>query len=257
MRKLFIAILLFALTTVEAATPATCPNGVPEEAWEQIQAYLLPENHPVKERLDRIFQESRASSTIETLEEAGFTILKEGPVSHVTVVSHHKLKGYLLKIIRDDAIGICDWMQCLQRASGARAIRKAIQKHDYGNLMKVPRKWIYRMPGKIFPPKGMEKKHFILVVEEMDIYDSKINKELWKSDAVTHKLLRSLYTIIDEEGLYDSVHAINIPFCEDGRIAFIDTEYHHQWPIPWGILKHYLDGSNKEYWYQLTHVRIN
>lgn len=48
---------------------------------------------------------------------------------------------------------------------------------------------------------------------------------------MTPKLLEAFYYLVKSEGLSDSVYAFNLPFCRDGKLAFIDTEHHHEWPV--------------------------
>lgn len=227
------------------------PEGVSNTVWNHVTPYLIPDNHPMKEKLDRIFKKSRASHSTSTLSNAGFTDIKKGPWSHATICRHHKLKGYLVKLFRDEQSGLSDWKQWVSRASGSKCVRESIQKHGWGRMLKAPRKWIYPLPGNPPAQHGVEKKNFILIVEDMKIIPSKDNKALWKSHQITKPLLDAIFTLITEEGLSDTVQAFNMPFSVDGRISLIDLEHHHEWPIPYRVLLRYLNSSNAAYWEHL------
>ncbi len=225
------------------------PVNVSDEIWNEITPFLMPDNHPAKEKLDRIFAKSGVISTMKTMKHAGFSDMSEGNLSHMTVAKHKKLKGYLLKLFRDEQKDMKDWKQCVNRVTGAQAIREAIGKHDYNKMMKVPHKWIYCIPENSKP--GYEGKNFILVVEDMNLVSESHNNTRWRSPSLPQSFLRAVFIIINEVGLIDSVQIFNIPFCKDGRIAFIDTEYHHKWPIPWHVIKQYLCPESQEYWESL------
>jgi hypothetical protein len=44
-----------------------------------------------------------------------------------------------------------------------------------------------------------------------------------------------------------------MPFCRDGRIAIIDTEYHHKWPVPFYKLTKYFPKDLQSYWNKITY----
>jgi len=227
------------------------PEGVSNDVWNHVTPYLIPDNHPMKEKLDRIFKKTRASHSTTSLSYAGFTDIKKGPFSHATICRHHKLKGYIVKLFRDEQKGLSDWKQWVSRASGSKCVRESIQKHGWGRVLKAPRKWIYPLPSNPPAQPGADKKNFILIAEDMKIIATKDNKSLWKSHEITKPLLDAIFTLITEEGLSDTVQAFNMPFSIDGRIALIDLEHHHEWPIPYRVLLRYLNSSNAEYWDQL------
>lgn len=223
------------------------PSGISDDIWNRVSPYLMPDNHPVKERLDRIFTSSRAIASKDAMYDAGFKDIHTGPFSHVTIARHKRLKGYLVKLFRDDQSNLEDWEQCSRRASGAKAIRIAIAVHGYSDYMKAPKKWIYPLPDHPAAFPGHQAKHFILVVEDMDILRHKSSHYEWKSPYLPYTLIHAVATIIQEVGLNDTIHDFNMPFSKDGRIAFIDTEHHHKWPINWGILKHTLHPKPRTY----------
>ena len=71
-----------------------------------------------------------------------------------------------------------------------------------------------------------------------------------EEDKLDKRIVRIFLT---EEGLKDSVFPDNIPFTKDGKMAFIDTEHHHLWPVDYYRLERYLSPEMKTYWKNLTH----
>ena len=119
--------------------------------------------------------------------------------------------------------------------------------------MKVPHKWIYPLPADPSPKEkeGIYRKNFILVTEEMDILSRKKNRKAYNK-RITKKHLIALYTLINECGLLDSVYADNVPFCKDGKMAFIDTEHSlNEPPYPLAFIGQYLNDEMLGYWEQL------
>lgn len=86
----------------------------------------------------------------------------------------------------------------------------------------------------------------------MQLIDHKSNLNQWKSSQVSPELLIALHTLLKSLGLSDCVKPDNIPFSTDGKVAFIDTQSHHQWPVPYKNLNPYLSSSNQRLWKQIT-----
>ena len=159
----------------------------------------------------------------------------------------YKLRPYAVKLLLDEE-PTYELDKLISRIIGANTAREVIEKYGYQHIFKVPRKWIYALPLNPAPLSGTFRKNFILVEDEIDILQRKENYPKWKSDAVTHEILDAVFILLTEAGLYDSVYAFNMPFCEDGRIAVIDTELHHGWPIHYERFSAYLSHEMKSYW---------
>lgn len=227
---------------------------VPEAIWNAVLPYLIPDNHPAKPKLDRIFCSRRATLDPEAFRRAGFARNRPGRFSRVMASTHPSLQEYFIKAFADTELRIeADWQKWLHRIAGAQAIRECIVRHNYQSQFKVPNKWIYPLPKHPSPPKSNRylRKNFILVVDNARSVGHSNNEKYYKHK-ITKKTLHALFTILNEVGLYDSVYAFNIPFCKDGKIAFIDTEYHHRWPIPFQKLSRYLSKEMREYWERLA-----
>lgn len=221
--------------------------AINQDVWNTVSPYLLPENHPIKSKLDRIFSSSRVTLDSESVRKAGFDNFKPGRFSHAVVSKHSKLKGYLVKMFLDNEGGIIDWQRFLIRVTGSIAVRESINSHGYQHFMKVPNKWIYPLPSSPLPPPDYSRKYFILVVEDMNILSSAKNKKMWASRP-TKEFLNAVFTVLQEVGLSDSIYPFNMPYSNDKKIAYIDLEYHHSWPIHFGLLLKYLSQEMQEYW---------
>lgn len=219
---------------------------VPLNIWYAVVPYFLPENHPIKPKLDRMFSADRVTQDSGHFKKAGFKryrVRRNGMVAS----NHPELKGYFVKAFIDsDSTVKNDWERWIHRIQGAHSIRNYLVSHNYHNKFKVPNKWIYPLPVEPSPPPFYGRKNFILIAEDMQILTMEENKKKYKK-AMSRHLLKAMYHIILDEGLFDSVYAFNMPFCKDGKIAFIDTEFHHKWPIPFHKLKRYLSGEMSSY----------
>src|SRR5262249_5541250 len=140
------------------------------------------------------------------------------------------------------------WMLRIQ---GAQAIRNCIEKNNWHAQFKVPQKWIYSLPETPAPPRDFLAKQYILVEEDMQLVQYKENKVKWCIPAISAELLDHLFELLDELGLHDCASIDNIPFSVDGRIAFIDTQTFHEWPVDYGKLTRYLSKEMRVYWIQL------
>jgi hypothetical protein len=223
---------------------------VSEEVWQMVRPYLLPSNLPVKKKLDEIFKRRRVLANQESVRKAGFPKSAQRQYSRCTVSAHPYLEGFIIKMFTDDVLDVCDYQQWIHRIEGAKSIQATIDKKGYGHLFKVPKKWIYPLPAS--PAPGEHGKNFILVAEDMKIYKHEKNTSRWKSDLMNKERANAMYVIMNENGLADSIYPFNIPFCKDGKQAFIDTEYHHRWPIHYEIMFSFFSQKMSQYWQKLV-----
>lgn len=219
---------------------------VSSEAWECVKPYLLPSNHPVKARLDKIFSSSRATLNEDSMLAAGFERATVRAYSHNIVSKHPDLQGYLVKLFTDQQ-DIQDYPLLIWRIEGANAVRHEIITRGYEKMFSVPNKWIYPLPIEPSPPPECHRKNFILVVEDMHIYRKSKNTRRWK-EKMTPKRADAMFVLLQVVGLNDSIYPFNLPFCEDGRQAFIDTEHHHNWPIHFHLMLPFFSPEMEQYW---------
>lgn len=256
----FLTLSHFQQLVARAAAPVSPDLGgldsyeVPEDVnpilWNAAKPYFIPLDHPIKEDLDKLFS-TRIITDLSTLKKAGFRCSKMRKWNNIIVAGHSKIKGYLLKIYLDNQSGICEALNWISRVQGAKAARRAIHHFGYTKWFKAPRKWIYPLPPDSINVVEGTKKFFVLVVEDMKILDREYNENRWNHPLISPQFLEAVFHIIEEAGLYDSVYVDNMPFCRDGKVAFIDTEHFHSWPVPFHILNQYLNEPQSDYWNQL------
>lgn len=247
--------VVFRQLEADVSHPYERSPHVTPEIWETVKPYLFPENHPMKPKLDRLFSSTRVTMTNETFKKAGFKRNRIGRFSRIMASSNPKLEGLFIKAFADTELLIpADWKKLLHRIEGARSIQACILRHGYQDTFKVPNKWLYPLPADPSPPNNPKRylrKNFILVAEDMRIYEHDKNEKYYKKKMDRNKL-NMLFTIFEEEGLFDSVYAFNVPFCKDGKLAFIDTEHHHRWPVPYHKLDKYFSKDMRQYWNRLV-----
>ncbi|MGA8164173.1 MAG: hypothetical protein WB791_03995 [Waddliaceae bacterium] len=227
---------------------------VPKEIWESLVPYFLPEDHPIKGHLDEIFSQARVILSIPSMEKAEFLHPKPRKWTHLIVTKHPDIPGYIFKVYLDAQRyhkKKPEYVHWLERIQGASKIQNEIDRRHWQHLFKVPKKWIYPLPLHPSPPKEFIRKDFILVEEDMNIYDEGENYQKWKSSWITVEKLEALYTLLEKLGLHDCPKPDNIPFSKDGKIAFVDTQTLNKWPVLYHKLTPYLSPSLKFYWKNL------
>lgn len=205
--------------------------AVSPQVLEKVRPYLLPENHAAKKTLDRLFA-TRPLTNEESLKKAGFQFKpRKEPEKQLLCAKHPKLRGYLVKTYLDTQHTIGkEERNWISRIQGAEQIRKAIAQHHYQKMFKVPKKWIYLLPDNPSPPR----RRFVLIVEDMHILERPKNIDAYFFQ-MSRPRLDALFTLLTENLLIDSIYIDNIPFCKDGRIAFIDTEHFNATFAPLGL----------------------
>jgi len=228
---------------------------ISEIAREKIRPFLLPEDHPAKRSLDKIFHSARASFDDDSLKKAGFDIKFKQPRSFIRVVSHPKLSGYLIKLVTDVELreknGHPAWYWFVNRCNGVQKIHDVIAKNKIKYFV-APKKWIYPLPINPYPSKkttANKRKITVLLVDDMRLTSKQENLVAWKDD-ITKKHLNELYNIIKEVGGH-SYRAENIPQTRNGTFAFVDTEYPKS-PPRFSDIRRYLSSGKRFYWDNLV-----
>lgn len=251
MTKLFFSFLCLTLLGINHISAYIQSPYVDSATWSAVSIYLLPENHPAKAKLDKIFSGKRVTLNTKSLENAGFETPEPREYTHTVVSKHPKLKGYVIKLFTDD-YPINEVPELLNRIVGAQIAQETINRHGYQKMFVVPKKWLYPLPAEPSPPAGTYRKNFILIAENMKVYKGPENYSHWRSYLVDKELLNALYTLVQEKGLDDSVLPSNIPFTKEGnKVALIDTGVYHRWPIRFYLLTRFLSPTMKTYWQQL------
>lgn len=197
------------------------PDWVSHGVWEHLQPHLLPMDHPLKPTLDKIFRSARVTENKATFMGAGF--LFHDRIGRRRVIARHpKMVGYLIKTYLDThRTSVEDGLVWLNRIKGAKQFQDCIDRHGYNHLMKVPRKWLYPIPGR--RSRSPYPKGYALIVEDANTLSHSANYQKYATE-VTKEQLHAIYVMLTENKAFDCIHIFNIPFCKDGKIAFIDTE---------------------------------
>lgn len=198
------------------------PKWVSDGVWEHLQRDLLPLDHPIKPALDKIFEGHRVTESKASFIGAGF-LFHDRTGRRRVIARHPKLIGYLVKTYLDThKTHEEDGLIWLQRLQGARQFQDCIDRHGYNHIMKVPKKWLYPLPCN-HPSRSPYPKGYALIVEDMGILPHLTNYKKYATD-LTKEQLEAIFVMLTENRAFDCIHVFNIPFCKDGKIAFIDTE---------------------------------
>lgn len=245
---LFLNIFPDAYANTKSATK------ISEKTKTELKSYLMSSQHPLKKGLNKFFKEKRIIHDTKSLKAAGFINPVPQPKSGIIVTKHPQFKGYIFKIYCDAQgyyKGMKEYEIYLARAQGAEKIRNYIATHHLEHLFKVPKKWIYKLSKNPKAENGTSAKRFILVEEEMDLISNSENIQKWRSFDIKQPLLTSLFKIVSDLKLRDCCKIDNIPFCLDGRIAFVDTQSHSVETPFYEMLLPYLSESMAAFWKSL------
>jgi len=223
---------------------------IEESFWDSIVDDLLPEDSEEKKILDQIFSKRRVLDSRKSMQKSGFIVLS-APERPVIIATHEKLKGYIIKAYLD-SYSIDAGMKFKRRIDGARLIQRSIEAHGYEDLMKTPGKWLYALPVDSKSTDDAPRHYFIILCEKLDILNDEKNEIAYKKQ-MNKPLLEALFTILTENVLIDSTYIDNVPFCKDGRLAFIDTEHFNvtDRPLKLHHLQSKLSSKLQTYWMEL------
>lgn len=219
-----------------------------------MKPYLLSQTHPMRNTLDAIFQNNRATVDEETFLKEGFQTIATGSRSYIVVATHEKLPGYLVKVYLDNELNkksdkeSWDWL--VRRCQGAKQIRDIIKRRNIKYFV-VPDKWLYCLPPKPSPfTTPLHTHHFaILLVTDMELAPKRRNYNVWYDD-ITKEHLKELYLIISR-AKGSSYRPDNIAYTKNDQFAFIDTEYPNRGPDYLSI-RHFLNPEMCDYWDKLV-----
>ncbi|HRD55536.1 MAG TPA: hypothetical protein PLC42_03975 [Parachlamydiaceae bacterium] len=226
------------------------PSLVSNNVWKDIQPYLLPYNHPLRKKMDKLFKSFRVTENAKSLQKAGFERWEPAFFSKAIISKNERIDdGYYFKFYSDEQDIAVESEQWINRAFEARNLAKTIKNLGYQDFFIVPKKWIYPIPD-VPRSKSAFPKNFILIAKKIGIEKSTTSRYKWQN-RITKKMLKALYTVIEKEGLVDSLASHNVPFSKDDKLVFVDLEHHHKWPVPFEKLLKYLNPSMQIYWKQL------
>ena len=184
---------------------------------EQIQHELAEtaSSLPIAPQLSKLFTNSKMFDSMHSFEKAGFKLIPHAP-HKIMSGSHKAARGYLFKKYNNDRAGKKQIKNYMRRIEGARLLRSFIAERGFQYIV-APRKWLYELPAD-FPER------YLLVADKLDLRSDDETRRKYariRKDAM-HELATVLFYF---RGLNSWTK--NLPFTEDGQIAFIDTE---RWP---------------------------
>lgn len=222
MRLLFIPFICLLFGNIQAQAPNTDKVSHQKDVKSQdLNAYLLPKDHPAREPLKTLFRNAHMFDSPAKLKKAGFSV-KLGH-KRLMVGFHPSLPHYAIKKFEDCVPQKMQLENYLQRIEGAQVLKNYIKEHHFKHL-KIPKKWLYILP-KSFSKKGVNA--YVLIVEKMDIYDDWDNPD-GEARKMYHQMdletATELCMILHDVGGCDAF-PWNQPFTRSGKIAFVDTEH--------------------------------
>jgi hypothetical protein len=222
---------------------------------KRIKPYLMPNDHPIKPILDKIFSK-RALLDADAFAAAGFVTKSVQPHSFIRVASHPETPGYLYKIYLDSELRLKKntpgWKWFGYRTKNAKTIGDFIKKRKIQYFV-VAKKWIYALPIEPSPPSDplYARKNEILVVEDMNLVSDEENARAWRT-VITKEHLDEFYAILTHAG-GSSYRIDNVAYTKNGKFAFIDTEYNKKTPDHRAILPH-LSPEMAAYWKKIADI---
>lgn len=216
---------------------------------KEAKPHLLPKSHPIYGTLSEIFSKTNDPLTKTTIQPLGFEILDKLGL-HVIVAKHRQMKGYVFKFFKYHEFPGVDWQHWIKRINGAKLIQEGINKLGYQKIFKVARKWLFKTKsmqskdGKNYPA-------YILIAEDVKPKPVKKNQHAWRYQT-SEITLDALHTMLRFYGLRDCARIHNVPYCEDGKIAFVDTESYQSWPVNYHPLIEFLNKTNRKIWKHLV-----
>jgi hypothetical protein len=185
---------------------------------EQIQHELAATaaTLPIYSRLPALFTNGKMFDSYDRFESEGFQLVEHSE-NKIMSGSHKSARGYLFKKYNNDKDVADQLRNYMFRIEGARLLRSFITEHGFAGVV-TPQKWLYELPSSFPAPH-------LVVAEKLDLVSRTDTERNYAriSKEQTRELATVLYYF---RGLNST--AANLPFTEDGKIAFIDTErWHH------------------------------
>jgi hypothetical protein len=181
--------------------------------------------HPASLGLEKLFVDHNMFASRDNWRSAGFKVNERSDDGKVMVASHEAAKGYLFKKY-SDKVSLKEQLDNYERRiEGARRLKALIADERLQHIV-VPQKWLYALPRKF--------SSHVLIVEQLKLLDNDESKSKYRH--IDKDVLRELCLVFFKFRGLDSIVA-NVPFTEDRKIAFIDTEHWNRRRDKWDISK--------------------
>ena len=191
-------------------------SGLPTTEQIQHELALTAASLPIIHLMADLFTDPKMFGSYGRFNSAGFSLADHSP-EKTLVGTHKRTPGYVFKKFSDAKRADKQLRNYMRRIEGARLIANFIAERGFSRVT-VPKKWLYELPAS-FP------KRYLVVAERMDIL-SKFDTLRRYARIRREQMLELAAMLYHFRGLNST--ASNLPFVEDGRIAFIDTERWHQ-----------------------------
>ena len=166
--------------------------------------------------LKDLFTEPKMFDSFDRFASAGFH-LADHSETKIMAGTHKRLKGFIVKKYNNDRSDKEQVRNYMHRIEGARLLRSFIAENKLQRVV-APQKFLYELPDA-FPGR------YLVIAEKFDLMTRRDTERAY--DRLDKEQARELATILFYFRGLNSTLA-NLPFTDDGRIAFIDTErWHH------------------------------
>ena len=167
---------------------------------------------PIFPQLADLFTDARTFASFHRYQSAGFSLVPHAPHKIMTG-RHRRAKGYVFKKYDDSLSDRKQLKNYMRRIEGARLLRSFIAERGFEHVV-APQKWLYELPDRF-------SHRYLVVADKLDLLadDYTLRKYRRISEEQTRELATVLFYF---RGLNSWTK--NLPFTDDGRIAFIDTE---------------------------------
>lgn len=185
----------------------------PEQVQQELAVTASQSFVPV---LKELFANPKMFASFDRFRAAGFHLVDHSETK-IMAGSHKRLKGYLIKKYNNDRAGEDQLRNYMHRIEGARLLRSFIAERKFRRVV-APQKFLYELPAS-FPER------YLVIAEKLYLVPERDTERAY--ERLDSEQGRELATILFYfRGLNST--AANLPFTEDGKIAFIDTErWHH------------------------------
>jgi hypothetical protein len=204
---------------------------------------------PTSLDLKGLFREPRMFDSTDSWRRAGFSVEGEGAKSDIMVASHPSAPGYLFKKYSKKISLKRQRENYRRRMEGAEKLRAFVAARRLTRIV-VPGKYLHEL-GRKFSHRG--RSAFVLVVEKLTLLDSSASKRMYS--ALDNDGLQQLCAVLVAfPGLDSGVR--NVPFTDQGQIAFIDTErWHDEKKIQLKRIREYLSADQRAFAEKLLKTR--
>ncbi len=183
--------------------------------------YMLPTDHPLHAKLDALIDPTLFKSRV-SLIQAGYTLKDMSDEVRpwtIMVATHPDIEGYVIKSYptdyKDPSYDIALY-RYVRRIRNVRTLRHYL-KERHCKYLTAPQKWLYRVP---------KTNTYFLIAEYIPLSSGSVKggETFERYQKIPKEQLDELaQVLVDIKGCDACLQ--NIPFTEDNKIAFIDTDH--------------------------------